>query len=251
VAPAGPSRRRPAHASYGPLPMLTRIVRMVWEILRDILPIVLVITFFQLVILKQPFPNLPNVVAGMVLAVIGLFLFTAGLRLGLFPLGESLAYQFARKGSVTWLLVFSFTLGYTTTVAEPALFAVAAKAQEISGGHLDQFWVRTVVAAAVGFSIALGVLRLILGHPIQYYIIGGYLLIVVVTYFAPQEVIGLAYDSGGVTTSTVTVPLVAALGVGLATTIEGRNPLVDGFGLIAFASLTPILFVMLYGIWVY
>jgi Protein of unknown function (DUF1538) len=128
---------------------------------------------------------------------------------------------------------------------------VAVKAQEISGGRLDQFWVRTVVAFAVGVAIALGVLRLILGHPIHYYIIGGYVLIVVVTYFAPREVIGLAYDSGGVTTSTVTVPLVAALGVGLATTIEGRNPLVDGFGLIAFASLTPILFVMLYGIWVY
>jgi hypothetical protein len=235
--------------------MLTRLVpmvrRMVWEILRDVLPIVLVITFFQLVILRQPFPNLASVVAGMVLAVIGLFLFTGGLRLGLFPLGESLAYQFARKGSVTWLMVFAFTLGYTTTVAEPALFAVAVKAQEISGGQLDQFWVRTVVAFAVGVAIALGVLRLILGHPIHYYIIGGYLLIVIVTHFAPREVIGLAYDSGGVTTSTVTVPLVAALGVGLATTIEGRNPLVDGFGLIALASLTPILFVMLYGIWVY
>ena len=148
-------------------------------------------------------------------------------------------------------MVFAFTLGYTTTVAEPALFAVAVKAQEISGGQLDQFWVRTVVAFAVGVAIALGVLRLILGHPIHYYIIGGYLLIVIVTHFAPREVIGLAYDSGGVTTSTVTVPLVAALGVGLATTIEGRNPLVDGFGLIALASLTPILFVMLYGIWVY
>ncbi len=235
--------------------MLTRLVpmvwRMVWEILRDVLPIVLVITFFQLVILRQPFPNLASVVAGMVLAVIGLFLFTGGLRLGLFPLGESLAYQFARKGSVTWLMVFAFTLGYATTVAEPALFAVATKAQEISGGQLDQFWIRTVVAFAVGVAIALGVLRLILGHPIHYYIIGGYLLIVIVTHFAPREVIGLAYDSGGVTTSTVTVPLVAALGVGLATTIEGRNPLVDGFGLIALASLTPILFVMLYGIWVY
>jgi Protein of unknown function (DUF1538) len=231
--------------------MLTRLLRMAWEILRDILPIILVITVFQLAVLKQPFPNLPNVVAGMVLTVIGLFLFTGGLKLGLFPLGESLAFQFARKGSLFWLLVFAFTLGYTTTVAEPALYAVAVKAQEISNGQLDQFWVRTVVAGAVGFAIALGVVRLILGHPIHYYIMGGYALIVVVTYFAPREVIGLAYDSGGVTTSTVTVPLVAALGVGLATTIEGRNPLVDGFGLIALASLTPILFVMLYGIWVY
>jgi len=233
------------------VPIFARIVRMVWELLRDVLPIILVITFFQLAILRQPFPHLGNVVGGMVLVMIGLLLFTQGLRLGLFPLGESLAYQFARKGSLVWLLIFAFTLGYTTTVAEPALLAVAEKAQEISGGQLDQFMVRSVVAAAVGFAIALGVFRLILGHPIHYYIIAGYTLIVGVTYFAPREIIGLAYDAGGVTTSTVTVPLVAALGVGLASSIEGRNPLVDGFGLIAFASLTPILFVMLYGIWVY
>jgi hypothetical protein len=233
------------------VPIFTRIGRMVWELLKDVLPIILVITFFQLVILHQPFPRLGDVVGGMLLVMVGLLLFTQGLRLGLFPLGESLAYQFARKGSLFWLLIFAFTLGYATTVAEPALLAVADKAQEISGGQLGQFMVRSVVAAAVGFAIALGVLRLILGHPIQYYIMAGYALIVVVTYFAPREVIGLAYDAGGVTTSTVTVPLVAALGVGLASSIEGRNPLVDGFGLIAFASLTPILFVMLYGIWVY
>ncbi|MDH5526272.1 MAG: DUF1538 domain-containing protein [Nitrospirota bacterium] len=233
------------------MPLLRKIASALVELLRDVLPIILVIVFFQLAVLGQPFPHLSEVVWGMVLVVIGLFLFTQGLERGLFPLGESLAYDFARKGSLLWLLVFAFTIGYATTVAEPALLAVAEKAQEISAGRLDQFMVRSVVAASVGFAIALGVLRILLGHPIHYYIIGGYLLIVAVTSIAPREVIGLAYDSGGVTTSTVTVPLVAALGVGLASSVEGRNPLVDGFGLIAFASLTPILAVMLYGIWVY
>lgn len=233
------------------MPLLRKIASAVIELMRDVMPIILVILFFQLVVLGQPFPHLNEVVWGMVLVVMGLFLFTQGLERGLFPLGESLAYDFARKGSLWWLLIFAFTIGYATTVAEPALLAVAEKAQEISDGRLDQFIVRSVVAFAVGFAIALGVLRIILGHPIHYYIIGGYLLIVAVTALAPREIIGLAYDSGGVTTSTVTVPLVAALGVGLASSVEGRNPLVDGFGLIAFASLTPILAVMLYGIWVY
>ncbi|MFQ5509438.1 MAG: DUF1538 family protein [Leptospirillia bacterium] len=231
--------------------MLPRILKSVIEIFRDVAPIILVVTFFQLVVLKQPFPELDKVVWGMCLVVIGLFLFTRGLQVGLFPLGESLAFQFAKKGSLFWLIVFAFTLGYATTVAEPALLAVADKAQDISEGRLDQFIMRSVVAAGVGIAIALGVIRIILGHPIHYYIISGYALIVGLTYFAPVEIIGLAYDSGGVTTSTVTVPLVAALGVGLATSIKGRNPLLDGFGLIALASLTPILTVMLYGIWVY
>jgi hypothetical protein len=227
------------------------MLKMLFEIVRDILPIIGVIVFFQLVILRQPFPNLSGVVGGMILVVIGLFLFTQGLRLGLFPLGESMAFQFAKRGNLWWLLLFAFTIGYATTIAEPALLAVADKAAQISEGRLSQFMVRSVVAAGVGVAIALGVMRIILGHPIHYYIIGGYVLIVIVTYFAPQEIIGLAYDSGGVTTSTVTVPLVAALGVGLATSIKGRDPLIDGFGLIAFASLVPILTVMLYGIWVY
>lgn len=231
--------------------MLSRVLKTLFEVVRDILPVVLVVTFFQLAILRQPFPNLSGVLGGMVLVVIGLFLFTQGLRLGLFPLGEAMAFQFARRGNVWWLLVFAFTIGYATTVAEPSLLAVAERAAQISGGRLTQFAVRSVVAFGVGVAITLGVMRIILGHPIQYYIIGGYLLIVVVTHFAPQEIIGLAYDSGGVTTSTVTVPLITALGVGLASSIKGRSPLIDGFGLIAFASLVPILTVMLYGIWVY
>lgn len=231
--------------------MFIRFLQIVAGTLRDILPVVLVVAFFQLVVLQQPFPHLSQVVGGMLLVVIGLLLFTQGLQLGLFPLGESLAFQFARRGSLFWVMLFAFTIGYATTVAEPALLAVAEKAELVSDGHLDAFVIRSVVALAVGLAIALGVLRIILGHPIHYYIIGGYTLIVVVTFFAPQQVIGLAYDSGGVTTSTITVPLVAALGVGLASSIKGRNPLIDGFGLIAFASLMPILFVMVYGMAVF
>ncbi|MDH4230208.1 MAG: DUF1538 domain-containing protein [Nitrospirota bacterium] len=231
--------------------MLHRTTRAVVEMLRDVLPIVLVIVVFQLAVLRTPFPNLSQVVWGMILVVVGLFLFTRGLETGLFPLGEALAYDFARKGSLMWLLIFAFAIGYSTTVAEPALLAVAHKAEEISLGQMDQFMMRTVVAFAVGLAIAIGVLRILLGHPVHYYILGGYLLVIALTPVTPPEVLGLAFDSGGVTTSTITVPLVAALGVGLASNLEGRNPLVDGFGLIAMASLLPIPAVMLYGIWVY
>jgi len=171
--------------------------------------------------------------------------------LGIFPIGESLAVDFAKKGSVFWLLLFAFTIGFSTTVAEPALIAIADKAALISHGLIDAFWLRMTVALSVGFAIALGTLRILLGHPIAYYIISGYILVVIMTFFAPKEIIGLAYDSGGVTTSTVTVPLVAALGIGLASSIKGRNPAIDGFGLIAFASLTPMIFVQVYGIIVY
>jgi len=165
--------------------------------------------------------------------------------------GEGLAVDFARKGSVFWLLTFAFTIGFSTTVAEPALIAISNKAATISHGLIDAFWLRMTVALSVGFAIALGVLRILLGHPITYYIIGGYIIVVLVTFFAPVEIIGLAYDSGGVTTSTVTVPLVAALGIGLSSSIKGRNPAIDGFGLIAFASLTPMIFVQFYGIVAY
>jgi uncharacterized membrane protein (DUF2068 family) len=190
--------------------------------------------------------------------VMGLSLFVKGLEMGLFPIGESMAYAFARKGSVFWLMAFAFALGFATTIAEPALIAVADKAAEVAaiGGHISNTehartnyasGLRLTVAFSVGFAIVLGVLRIIKGWPIQYLIIGGYMGVVVMTFFAPQEIIGIAYDSGGVTTSTITVPLVTALGVGLASSIKGRNPMVDGFGLIAFASLTPMIFVMAYG----
>jgi uncharacterized membrane protein (DUF2068 family) len=226
--------------------------------LRDLAPIVLVIAFFQLVVLQQPLPELGALLSGTLMVVLGLTLFVRGLETGLFPIGESMAYAFARKGSLFWLLAFAFALGFGTTVAEPALIAVAAEAAKVAaaGGMIADSeaaregyatGLRLTVALSVGFAIVIGVLRILQGWQIQYLIIGGYLGVVVMTAFAPREIIGIAYDSGGVTTSTITVPLVTALGVGLASSIKGRNPLVDGFGLIAFASLTPMIFVMAYG----
>ena len=218
---------------------------------KDLLPIILVVAFFQTFIIQEMPDNLISIVIGLTIVAIGFALFIRGLELGIFPIGESLAIDFARKGSVFWLLLFAFTIGFATTVAEPALIAIADKASLISHGLIDAFWLRMTVALSVGFAIALGTLRILLGHPIQYYIISGYIIVVIVTFFAPEQIIGLAYDSGGVTTSTVTVPLVAALGIGLASSIKGRNPAIDGFGLIAFASLTPMIFVQIYGIIVY
>jgi hypothetical protein len=225
---------------------------------RDLLPIIIVIAFFQLVVLQQPIPNLGQLLVGTMLVVIGLTLFVQGLEMGLFPIGETMAYAFARKGSLWWLLAFAFALGFGTTVAEPALIAVAKEAAKVAalGGHIQDTpgsrsayadGLRLTVALSVGFAIVLGVIRIIKGWPIQYLIISGYLGVVIMTMFAPREIIGIAYDSGGVTTSTITVPLVTALGVGLASSIKGRNPMTDGFGLIAFASLTPMIFVMGYG----
>ncbi|WKY57365.1 DUF1538 domain-containing protein [Vibrio sp. SNU_ST1] len=226
--------------------------------LRDLLPIVAVITFFQLAVLQEPLPHLLSILIGLVLVVLGLTFFIFGLEMGLFPIGESMAQAFARKGSVFWLLTFAFCLGFGTTIAEPALTAVAAEAAEVAaeGGvipnsldEMEQYadGLRLTVALSVGIAILLGVLRILKGWPIQYMIIGGYIGVVVLTAFAPENIIGIAYDSGGVTTSTITVPLVTALGVGLASAIKGRNPMIDGFGLIAFASLLPMMFVMVYG----
>jgi len=234
------------------------LARLLMEAGRDLLPIVVVITFFQAVVIRQPFPNLGDIVIGTVLVILGLAFFVRGLEMGLFPLGETMAQAFAKKGSVVWLLGFAFALGFGTTVAEPALIAVAAEAAKTvaEGGlilnneeTLDSYayGLRMTVALSVGIAIVVGVVRIIKGWPIQWVIIAGYLGVVVLTFFAPPEIVGIAYDSGGVTTSTITVPLVTALGVGLATSIRGRNPMVDGFGLIAFASLTPMMFVMIYG----
>ncbi len=225
---------------------------------RDLVPIIAVIAFFQLVVLGQPIPNLLDMLWGMFLVLIGLTLFVQGLKLGLFPIGESLAWDFAAKGSLIWLLIFAFALGFGTTVAEPALIAVANEAANVAavGGWITDEpaaredyanGLRITVALSVGAAIVIGVLRILRGFPIQNLIIIGYIGVVIMTFFAPPEIIGIAYDSGGVTTSTITVPLVAALGVGLASSIEGRNPMIDGFGLIAFASLTPMIFVMGYG----
>lgn len=225
---------------------------------RDLLPILLVILFFQFFVLAKPLPNVEQLLIGVVFVVLGLTFFIHGLEQGLFPIGETMAHALARKGSVFWLIVFAFSLGFGTTVAEPALIAVAAEAASVAavGGMIANTesaqaayasGLRYTVAFSVGLAIVIGVLRILKGWPIQWIIIAGYILVVIMTAFAPREIIGIAYDSGGVTTSTITVPLVTALGVGLASSIKGRNPMIDGFGLIAFASLTPIIFVMAYG----
>ena len=225
---------------------------------RDLAPVIAVIAFFQIIVLQQSFPNLPDVVVGLVCVVAGLALFIQGLESGLFPLGESIAQEFSKKGSLTALLAFAFCLGFGTTVAEPALIAVAGEAAKVASEagaiavsdearEAYAFNLRIVIAVSVGAAIVLGVLRILKGWPIHRLIIGGYVVVTAMTAFAPAEIIGIAYDSGGVTTSTITVPLVTALGVGLARSIRGRNPMVDGFGLIAFASLMPIIFVLAYG----
>ena len=230
-----------------------------WSSLRDLLPIVLVVLFFQLVVFRQPLPQAGKLCIGLGFVIAGLALFIKGLEMGLFPLGEAMAYDFAKKGSVLWLIAFAFALGFGTTFAEPALIAIADKAStlRVSEGSVEEVQVlqrsfsislRTTVALSVGLSLAIGVVRIIQGWPLYYLIIVGYLLIMVVTPFAPSNIVAIAYDSGGVTTSTITVPLTAALGIGLASSIKGRNPLIDGFGLIALASLTPILFVLGFGI---
>ncbi|GAB4356365.1 MAG: DUF1538 domain-containing protein [Methylohalobius crimeensis] len=226
----------------------------------DLAPVLAVVLVFQLLVIRQPLPNVLDLITGMILVVVGLTFFVQGLEQALFPLGESMAYAFARKGSLVWLLIFAFALGFATTVAEPALIAVAAKAAEVAadGGMIESgeaaresyaLGLRLTVGVAVGIALVIGVIRIVKGWPLHWLMVIGYGGVMGVTLIAPPEITGVAYDSGGVTTSTITVPLVTALGVGLAQSIEGRNPMVDGFGLIALATLTPMIFVMLYGLW--
>lgn len=225
------------------------------------MPIILVVVIFQVFILRQPLPNVGDLLIGLILVIVGLALFVKGLELGLFPIGDNMAHALAKKGSSFWLVLFAFALGFSTTIAEPALIAiageaadVAARAGAIGADDLARMeyakGLRLTVAFAVGLAIVVGVVRIIMGWPIQIFIITGYAVVIILTAFAPREIISIAYDSGGVTTSTVTVPLVTALGVGLASSIRGRNPMIDGFGLIAFASLLPMIFVMLYGMFI-
>jgi hypothetical protein len=216
--------------------------------IKDVAPIIAVIFFFQYVIIRKPVAHLHKIIVGITMVVLGLYAFIVGLEMGLFPIGETIALQLTEMQNNLLIYLFAFLIGFSTTMAEPALLAVAIKAEEISEGRIKQKILRMVVALGVAFGIALGAYRIVSGDPIHYYIIGGYILVILMTWFAPDYIIPLAYDSGGVTTSTVTVPLVAALGLGLAENIEGRNPLIDGFGLIAFASLFPMLTVMGYGI---
>ena len=219
--------------------------------LNNLLPIVAVVLFFQLAVLQEIPDNAADMVAGLGIVAVGVALFLQGLELSIFPVGKSLANQFARRGSLVILLSFGFAMGFSSVIAEPALIAVADQAERISGGRIDGLTLRLLVAFSVGLVIALGVFRTIFGYPLHWFMITGYLTVVIITWFAPPEIVGLAYDSGGVTTNVITVPLIAALGIGLASSIRGRNPLVDGFGLVALAVMVPMITVQAYGILVY
>jgi hypothetical protein len=241
--------------------MLLEIAQTFVTTCRDVFPVLGLIVGFQYIILRQPIPHLGQVVVGFVCVLVGITLFLVGLEKALFPLGEIMAKQLSAPEFVFgteivpqdpdwwaygWVYLFAALIGFATTIAEPSLIAVAYKANQVSGGTINQWGLRLVVALGVAVGIALGTFRIITGTPLFLYIAAGYLIVIVQTIFAPKAIIPLAYDSGGVTTSTVTVPLVAALGLGLSATIPGRNPALDGFGLIAFASLFPVITVLAY-----
>ncbi|MGR9037541.1 MAG: DUF1538 domain-containing protein, partial [Gammaproteobacteria bacterium] len=227
---------------------------------RDIMPIAGIIVGFQLLIIRRPLPHPKKTFIGFIFVLLGIAFFLEGLDRALFPLGKIMAVQLASPEflgiepgdqnvdwrNYGWIYVFAASIGFATTLAEPSLLAVALKAEKISGGTINAWSLRIAVSIGVAFGIALGAFRIVTGTELYLYIIAGYLVVIIQTLFAPRAIIGLAYDSGGVTTSTVTVPLVTALGLGLATTVPGRNPLLDGFGLIAFASLFPIITVLSY-----
>ena len=245
--------------------------------LRDVLPLLAIIAIFQFIVLRRPLLNVPRLVWGIAFVLVGLSLFLMGLELALFPLGDEMADQLSRlhdeeenpvtsTGTVEsasdgrekfvaqtrgvweyyWTYLFAFAIGVSTTIAEPALIAVALKAEEVSGGTIRSWGLRMAVALGVGIGVSVGTLRIVLGWPLPYFILTGYVVVTVQTFLAPKQIVPLAFDSGGVTTSTVTVPLVAALGLGLATRVPGRDPVIDGFGLIAFASLIPVITVVGY-----
>jgi len=226
--------------------------------IRDLTPVVLVILFFQVVVLQQPAADLVGLLEGAFLVLVGLTLFVYGLELALFPLGDALAYALAQKGSFLWLLLFAFLLGFGATFAEPALTAVAAEAAKAAaeGGTIANsdaarsgyaLGLRLTVGFSVGVALILGVSRIVFNWSLPLFVISGYVIVFVIAFFAPAESVGIAYDSGGVTTSVITVPLVTALGIGLASSLSGRNALSDGFGMIVLVILTPTIFVMAYG----
>ena len=244
--------------------VLTELGTTILNTVRDVIPIAVIIFGFQFFVIRRKPANLGQILTGFVWVLIGLSFFLLGLEWCLFPLGRLMAEQLtdpafiqsassARESLSTirwqdyfWVYLFAFLIGFSTTIAEPSLIAVAIKANEVSGGAIGVWGLRITVALGVAVGISLGCYRIVVGDPIHWYIIAGYIVVVIQTNFAPKLIIPLAYDSGGVTTSTVTVPLVAALGLGLSETVPGRNPLIDGFGLIAFASLFPIISVMAY-----
>ena len=234
--------------------------------IKDVVPIAVIIFGFQFFVIKKKVPQFKKVIIGFVYVIIGLAFFLVGLEKALFPLGKLMAQQLTDPAFIyggisdgvematgviqwqdyKWVYLFAFMIGFSTTIAEPSLIAVAMKAQEVSGGAISVWGLRVAVGLGVAIGISLGTFRIVTGLPLHYFIIAGYIFVVIQTFFAPKMIIALAYDSGGVTTSTVTVPLVAALGIGLASTVPGRSPMLDGFGLIAFASLFPIISVMGY-----
>nr|WP_240776336.1 DUF1538 domain-containing protein [Nitrincola alkalilacustris] len=216
--------------------------------LRDVIPIILTILFFQYLILKRPLSNPPKIIFGFILVILGLYAFVVGLKMGLFPIGSSMAEQLISLERYGFIYLFAFMIGFATTMAEPALIAVGQQAEQAASGKINGTAIRVLVAIGVAVGITIGVHRIISGGSMHYYIISGYTLVIILTALAPRYIVALAYDLGGVTTSEVTVPLVTALGIGLATHIEGRNVLIDGFGLIAFASIFPIVTVMIYAI---
>ncbi|SEO79281.1 DUF1538 domain-containing protein [Aquisalimonas asiatica] len=218
---------------------------------RNLLPIIAVVSFFQFAVMQEVPDGLLSMAVGLGIVVLGVALFLQGLELGIFPIGKNLSNQLAKRGSLVLLMLFGFSLGFAAVIAEPALIAVADQAEVISEGRVNAFTLRLLVATSVGAVVGLGIVRIILGHSLHWYMIAGYLLVVLVTFFAPEEIVGLAYDSGGVTTNIVTVPLIAALGIGLAVSIRGRTALMHGFGLVALAVMVPMISVQLYGIVVY
>ncbi len=250
------------------MPFLDPILASLKSTLIDIAPILLVLFFFQVVIIRRKVPNLKRILVGLILVVVGLAVFIVGLEQGIFPMSFKMADQLTDLRFLTkndtktvesvfetgrvppelyaWTYTFGFLIGFSTTLAEPALIAVALKASQISTGAVSAWGLRIAVALGVAIGVSLGIYRIVSGTPLYTYIIGGYIILLIQTYFAPKAIVALAYDSGGVTTSTVTVPVLAALGIGLATNVPGRSPLLDGFGLIAFASLFPMMAVLAY-----
>lgn len=240
--------------------MLNELGHTFLSTIRDVAPIVVLIAVFQVFIIKKPIPHLKTIAYGVVLVVFGLTFFLIGLDTALFPLGEVMAKQLSSpefvlkhySGPLTdwqayyWVYIFAALIGFATTIAEPALYAVAVKANEVSGGTISALYLRVVVAIGVALALVIGTYRIVVGDSLVTYIMAGYIIVVIQTIFANKNIVALAYDSGGVTTSTVTVPIVAALGLGLSSVVPGRNPALDGFGLIAFASVFPIITVLGY-----
>jgi hypothetical protein len=239
---------------------LVNFVLQLLEICKDILPIVTVIIGFQLLVIRKPLPRLKKTLIGFLYVLLGIAFFLEGLDMALFPLGSIMASQLTTPEflginpldqtifwqTYFWIYIFAASIGFATALAEPSLLAVALKAEQISGGTINAWGLRIAVAIGVGFGLALGSFRIVAGIELYYFIIPGYVIVLIQTFFTPKMIIGLAYDSGGITTSMVTVPMVTALGLGLAEAVPGRNPLLDGFGLIAFASLFPVIAVLGY-----